>query len=135
MSQITVLNLKTTKQGIRCDRGSTLGNPFLLGNELERRRVIEGYRRYLWQVVHVWDEPLEAAKSVGTQLGLIIASSWRQPTREQVVLALQKIEVQIEQGKHVTLLCWCAPSPCHCDVIANYLRWWLSNQNTAALDL
>lgn len=116
----TVVNLKTTKMGIRCDRASVLGNPFDLRNESERDAVIQAYRKYLWEVVHTWEDPVNSATHIAMDKGLAIASKWKRPTREALVMELQRIE----EMQSATLLCWCAPKACHCDVIVRYLDWW-----------
>lgn len=116
----TVANLRVQKQGVRCDRASVLGNPFDLRNESERDAVIQAFRKYLWEVCHVWEEPEHAAMAIAEKMGLAIAPKWKKPTREALVLEIQRLE----QMESATLLCWCSPKPCHCDIIVRYLEWW-----------
>ena len=77
-------------------RGSVLGNPFKMvdDNPLERKRVIEEYRQYLWKKLNEKDNSVKAE--------ILIIASKTNPIR---------------------LVCCCKPDDCHGDVIVNCIKW------------
>ena len=77
-------------------RGSILGNPFKMVDEspLERKRVIEEYRQYLWKKLNEKDNSVKAE--------ILIIASKTNPVR---------------------LVCCCKPLDCHGDVIVNCIKW------------
>lgn len=92
---INVVNKRTFKDNgdgtiIPIHRNHTLGNPFTLHREEDRSKVIEQYKEWIYQKIKDKD-----------------------PT---VTLALNTIANTVQQGK-VYLICFCAPKPCHGDVI------------------
>lgn len=84
---------------IYIDRSNpVLGNRHILRNKLdrdERRRVIEAYRKDLEEDFG-WGGPMSQA--------------------------VQAIAKKVMAGEEVCLHCWCAPLPCHGDVIADKVR-------------
>ncbi len=80
--------------GISVARPTPLGNPFPVGKQYTRSESIALYRNYL---------PLELERNpkARAQLERIIAAA---------------------RAGDVTLLCWCAPKPCHAEVIAEYVE-------------
>lgn len=77
-------------------RPSPLGNPFILGRDGGRAEVIARYRTWLQEQLAVGP-----GNPVHTALQRLLAAAERRPLR---------------------LVCWCAPLPCHGDVIAELLR-------------
>ncbi|MFN9637032.1 MAG: DUF4326 domain-containing protein, partial [Synechococcaceae cyanobacterium] len=77
-------------------RPSPLGNPYALGRDGNREHVIAKYRRWLWARLQEHDSPQE------------------QELRRLLTLAVA--------GK-LELLCWCAPLPCHAEVVRSALLW------------
>lgn len=81
----------------RCDRKTAMGNPFEMENESQRKEVIDRYRYYFLSRAQrhgadrLFDEELEA----------ILRAARTHPV--------------------IGLSCWCAPKPCHCEVIAKYV--------------
>lgn len=78
-------------------RGSVLGNKYKIDKFNDRNRVIENYRRWLWEEVKkkegkVWDE----------------------------LMSLVKDE---KEGKEIHLSCWCKPLDCHGDVIKRCIEY------------
>lgn len=79
-------------------RPNPLGNPFQLGrghgfgNMVERERVIRQYR------VHLEREIAKGSGSVHSEFMRVVRL--------------------VKDGQSVALNCWCAPLPCHGDVIA-----------------
>jgi Domain of unknown function (DUF4326) len=71
-------------------RPSALGNPFLVGRDGTREDVIGRYRRWL-------------------------RAQWRHggAVRQE----LERLAAKYRRDGPLTLLCWCAPRPCHADVI------------------
>ena len=82
-------------------RPSPLGNPFQLGRDGSRAEVIARYRLWLWARMH---DP------VSTQ------------SRE-----LEQLLERAQAGQ-LELLCWCAPLPCHAEVIRSALTWLAEQQ-------
>lgn len=103
---ISVASVRSGAAGVYVGRGhatvpsgqqsSALGNPFVLGQHGTRAECIERFRRWLWA------EMQDSASPASGEL------------RRLVTLA--------EDGP-LTLLCWCAPKPCHAEVIAGAVRW------------
>jgi hypothetical protein len=77
-------------------RPSPLGNPYALGRDGSREQVIAQYRRWLWA-------QLQAPGSA--------------QERE-----LRRLLAQARSGE-LELLCWCAPLPCHAEVVRSALLW------------
>lgn len=121
----TVGNLRNTQEGIKCDRTSPLGNPFEMRSESERDAVVKAFRHYLWLVACCWEDPLTAATAIAEATDiegkkkLEIASTWNPPQQNELSDAL----TELENKPGATLLCWCHPKPCHCDVIVRFLHW------------
>jgi hypothetical protein len=121
-------NRKSFDHAITCDRTSVLGNPFELDKSKASSRsdVIEGFRRYLYLVTMKNKDPTEAAITVSKSLNISISKTWIKPNKNEVLVLTDRI-VEQSQTKSITLLCWCSPLPCHCEVIANFVDY-KSNQ-------
>lgn len=120
--KITVANLRDTKEGIRCDRISMLGNPFQMESELDRILVVKAFREYLHAVTTNDEEPAIVVSRMSAKHLLQISNTWKRPTSRQFMGELNRI-CQLALIEDITLLCWCAPQTCHCHVIENYLNW------------
>ena len=99
---ITVASKRTGATGEYIGRPSVLGNPFAIGRDGTRDEVIAKYKRWLWARV--------------------------KETADEVV-ELHRLAELAKQGD-LTLVCWCAPKPCHGDVIKAYIEWF--NEGEAA---
>ena len=84
-----VVNKRVEPFDVYIGRGSKWGNPFVMRNEADRARVIEAYRKFLWQEI-------KAGR-------------------------ISKDELLALDGKR--LGCFCAPKPCHGDVIVAAIEW------------
>ena len=93
---IKIENKRTYKGGGEyVGRPSPLGNPFKIGNvDGDREEVIRKYKAWLRRNI--------TNKSVANELGRLIT--------------------KYRKEGHLTLICWCAPLPCHADVIARYIK-------------
>lgn len=81
--------------------GSPLGNPFQGPDAIERFRA--------------W---LKAAiRAVAGGVGDL--------AQQQAVAELERLRDLLAEGGRLTLVCWCAPHPCHADVIAAAIIWLL----------
>lgn len=108
---ITVINKRVEpyRRGEYVGCPSLLGNPYQLGKDGTRLEVIQKYRCWLWGQLK--------------QKGLVHAK-------------LIKLRNQASVSD-LTLICWCAPLPCHAEVIKSCLEWmmtpgyeqWLERQN------
>ena len=76
--------------GVYVGRPSPLGNPFVIGRHGTRAEVVARYRAWLRR-------------------------QWRQggPVRRE----LERLAAKYRRDGQLTLLCWCAPLPCHADVV------------------
>lgn len=119
---ITVANLRDTKEGIRCDRVSALGNPFQLESELDRILVVKAFREYLNAVAVNEEEPAIVAARMSVKYEIAVSNTWKRPTYRQFIGELNRID-QLSLNEDITLLCWCVPLTCHCHVIESYINW------------
>ena len=71
-------------------RPHVLGNPFVMVDESQRSAVIEKYR--------VW-----------------LRGEYR--NKSKAYDALLSLAARVKAGEEIALECWCAPCPCHGDVI------------------
>jgi hypothetical protein len=95
---ITVVNKRwTVSNGEYIGRPSPLGNPFIIGPDGDRDEVIAKYRRWLWLQMDAPDSPALAELNRLTDLH--------------------------DTGEPLVLVCWCAPKPCHGDVLSNAITW------------
>ena len=78
--------------------GSALGNKFYMKNEGERDNVIKQYRVWLWKVI-------EGGKGVEFD-------------------AFKQLVERYENGESLVLGCWCAPKPCHAQVLKSAIEWY-----------
>jgi hypothetical protein len=133
---ITVANLRDTAHGLRCDRGTPMGNPFvLLAKEpiATRKICVAAYGFYLHLVANKGHEPIDAIDLIQSRhkpgQRPLLVSSTKPPSKETFLSYLADIESRYLDSEPLTLLCWCAPLPCHCDRIAAYLRWKYAPNN------
>lgn len=96
MSAIRIENKRTySGPGQYIGRPSPLGNPYIIGRDGSRTEVIAKYKKWLWQQL----QSETPAKKELLRLARVYAKQHR-----------------------ITLVCWCAPDPCHGDVIASALE-------------
>lgn len=102
MGSIQVVNIrqfseKTVTDGIciRIFRPNILGNPFYMKDESERESVITKFHTYLQE-------------------------EYRK--RREVFNELMRLVDIIKSGQNLYLICFCAPKPCHGDIIAQAIR-------------
>jgi len=79
--------------------GSALANPYHISKDNSREAVIANYRKWLWRKVQDNDA------AVMSELNALL---------------------ELAQRQHVKLVCFCAPKPCHGDVIVKCLHWMLT---------
>lgn len=72
-------------------RPSPLGNRFVIGTDGTREEVIEKYRAWLLDELHNADS--------------------------RATLIYRRLVRMHQRGERVVLRCWCAPLPCHGDVL------------------
>jgi Domain of unknown function (DUF4326) len=127
---ITVANLRNTTDGFRCDRLSALGNPFVLmarNDTAGRADAVTAYGLYLHLIANEGFEPVEAIERVKARQKpgqrMLIVASTPKSSRDSFMVELGALTEKHLKQEPVTLLCWCAPLPCHCDRIADYLNW------------
>jgi hypothetical protein len=77
-------------------RPSALGNPFAIGVHGDRDEVIARYRLWLTERLERRDRP-------------------------KVLRCVAELVREARTGKDVVLICWCAPLPCHADIVAEFV--------------
>jgi hypothetical protein len=92
---ITIGNKRRGARGIYVGRPSPLGNPFQMRSEADRAAVIRAYER--WLVGQLRDESSAASRAIAEL-------------------------VEMARTQDVCLVCWCAPLPCHADVIKRVIE-------------
>lgn len=94
-SKITITKKNYTSNcapsGVYVGRPSPLGNPYLIGTHGNRLQVIEKYRAWL-------------------------AEKLRNPASHAAREMFRLCNI-VERGEDLELVCWCAPLPCHAEVI------------------
>jgi len=94
---IIVTNRKQPKQSathtVYCGRPGVLGNPFKISKAVSREQAIVRYAAWL-------DEQIQRDTPVARAFQELRAKAGQ--TAQRGTLALE---------------CWCAPEPCHCDVL------------------
>ena len=104
---ITVASKRDGAEGEYIGRPSVLGNPFAIGRDGTRDEVIAKYRVWLWDEVRkVCDLTFE----------------------------LERLATIALKGD-LTLVCWCAPQPCHGDVVKAYIEWFNENRTKPGEEL
>jgi len=97
---IRIENKRTYRgSGVYIGRPSLLGNPYSV-REYGRQEAIRLYRRWLW------DRILEQGEVYGD---------------------LKRLAVMAERGDP-TLISWCAPEPCHGDMVRRSVEWLNSGE-------
>jgi hypothetical protein len=84
----------------RCS--SSLGNPFPMEHESQREDVIAEYRIWLWVMIKSGNEP--------------------------VLNELRMLARAVHEHRVVTLYCYCAPKPCHANVVARAVDWIIKTE-------
>ena len=93
---IHINNRKTDSFGIYVGRPSILGNPYSIGKDGSRAEVIQLYRIWLW-------DELKKHSRVYREL-------------------IRLLNIYRSKGA-LSLLCYCAPLPCHAEVIRSCILW------------
>lgn len=85
----------------RIDRGTPLGNPFHITAANSRAEIIAQYRVYLYALL-------------------------RRPEGEPQRNEIRRLLNILDQHNELHLFCWCAPLPCHGNIISELLNRYLS---------
>jgi hypothetical protein len=111
-------------QSIRCvkvHRPFTLGNPFQLREEASRDKVIQAYRKWLWDNLHTIDNKYISPVAEGVQS--IYHGNLSNPSAIKRVILDILLRHREDRTKPIALICYCHPKPCHADSIAQCLEW------------
>jgi hypothetical protein len=100
---ITIGNKRRNDRGIYIGRPSALGNPFVIGRDGDRAAVIRKYEAWL-------AEQIKSAKSAAS-------------------IELRRLVQQAAQ-RDICLVCWCAPEPCHGDIVKRAIEQLLTQAGT-----
>lgn len=84
--------------GIYIGRPSLLSNPYAIGKDGTRDEVLEWYRAWLWRQIKL---------------------------RGEVYRELQRLAAKAKD-EDLVLICWCAPKPCHADLVKRAIEWMRS---------
>ena len=77
-------------------RPDPLGNPFVIGEDGDRAEVIAKYK--------IWLRDQYYSLNI------------------RVVTSIDRLVTVFLEGQDITLVCWCAPAPCHGDVIKEFVE-------------
>jgi len=113
--------LEASATNIKVDRSSVLGNPFEMRGEGDRASVIQAYRLWLWRNISTVGGTGVDIDAIAKKFGVVVSGKFKAPTSRQVVDELLRIKLL----ENVQLLCWCAPKPCHADIIKKAIEWSL----------
>lgn len=92
LPSIRIINKrKSSVSGVYVGRPSPLGNPFHIGTDGTRKQVIQKYRQ--WFKIQLEDETSQVSR--------------------EIIRLVEKTRCYGD----LRLLCWCAPLPCHAEVI------------------
>ena len=120
-SLVEVVHVRKVVGAISGDRTSLIGNPFELENKdnaEQRAKVISIFQTYFTRVVYFGEEPVDVvASTLKAFPGLTIAGTWKKPSRKAFIDSLLAIWDVVEAKGLAEVGCWCAPLPCHLDVI------------------
>jgi hypothetical protein len=94
-TQIWIGNKTRGDRGEYVGRPSPLGNPYVIGRDGDRATVIARYRQWLRDCIIAGDP--------------------------RVSRELERLARLARERGQLTLVCWCAPQPCHADVIREFL--------------
>jgi Domain of unknown function (DUF4326) len=82
---------------------SPLANPFKIGASCNREQSIRQYRRWLWAEIQ---------------------------KKSAVYTELCRLKDLAEANSKLTLCCWCAPQPCHGNIISDAIKWLIEMETT-----
>ncbi len=103
---IRIENKRTYRgAGVYIGRPSLLGNPYR-ASVYGRQKAIMLYRRWLWGRIN---------------------------ERGEVYDELKRLAELAKQGD-LTLICWCAPEPCHGDIVKRSIEWLNSEEGAAFIN-
>lgn len=97
---ITVINKRAEphRRGEYVGRPSLLGNPYQIGKDGDHTEVIQKYRCWLWEQL-----------------------KQRSPVHAKLIKLRNQSSIS-----DLALVCWCAPLPCHANVIKGCLEWMMT---------
>lgn len=94
---IQVVNRRTDRGvSVYIGRPTILGNPFVIGKDGTREEVLQKYRRWLWGEI--------------------------QSGNERVMAELKRLATMASESDLI-LSCWCAPEPCHGEIIRSAIEY------------
>jgi Domain of unknown function (DUF4326) len=118
---IRIGHLANETEGIRCDRASILSPPFIVRDEISREVNQRAFRQVMKLIYRDMIEPIEAVKAVSKIYKVDISPLWPKPSRSTFLAELNRINT-LSQTTDITLLCWCAPLDCHCQILINFME-------------
>lgn len=93
---IVIINKRNSlSPGVYVGRPSPLGNPFRIGSDGSRKEVIQKYRQ--WLSIQLEDEFSPQS------------------------IEISRLVDEVKRCGILKLLCWCAPLPCHAEVIRDVI--------------
>lgn len=92
---ITIVNLRRTRNCIRVDQATVLGNPFVISTTQDRDRVCDLYEEHLNQQFRIAGSPVNKA--------------------------INELVTRYDNEGTLTLGCWCAPERCHAESIRSLI--------------
>ena len=103
---IRIENKRTYRgAGVYIGRPSLLGNPYR-ASVYGRQKAIRLYRRWLWDRIKEQGEVYDELKRLA----------------------------ELAKESDLTLICWCAPEPCHGGIVKRSIEWLNSDEGAAFID-
>ena len=89
--------------------------------ETQRDAVCDAYQEYFDGVMGGAD-PRTTAQSMSRHREVTLAAAWKPPSQSAFVQEVERLQSELERGKPVKLMCWCAPNRCHLETPKAYLE-------------
>jgi hypothetical protein len=78
------------------------------------------------------EEPVVVAEAIAEQRNLIIASTWKKPTRKQILLEIAKLVEMFRSKKPISFICHCKEEGkevlCHGDRLAKAIAYYAEQE-------
>jgi hypothetical protein len=95
MNNITIVNLRKTRNCTRVDRATVLGNPFVMSSTMSRDAVCDAY------ITHLNSEYRHTGSAIHGEINRLVT--------------------RYSNGEQLMLGCWCAPERCHAETIRDLI--------------
>lgn len=122
---ISIQNLRDTKDGVRCDRIGVYGNPFELvdtNDPVQRDVVCDAYNTFFNLVMYYNYCTEDALDVVCRQYNVVVSNTWKNYSAKEIKYGLQVLVEKAKKEKSIRLLCWCYPKRCHTQTTKRFIE-------------